>query len=183
LLLQLFDQGAVATRTCSLDVAADEVHFAGLREAREPGGAAPGALEAFLCLRGLRSLPLRLERAQHNARVLAERLEGHPEVTEVRYPGLASHPQHQRSRDTLAGAGPMITHVLRAPRRRSSPSSRTRRASLASRRRLSGARATLLSWHRARRPAALRVGSEHVEDLWVALQQALTSSADVQAAR
>src|SRR4051794_25228401 len=94
-------------------VAADEAHFADLREARELGGATPGALESYLCLRGLRTLPLRLERAQHNAGVLAERLSDHPDISEVRYPGLASHPQHQRSRDTLAGPGFMLTFRVR----------------------------------------------------------------------
>src|SRR3954467_15215639 len=90
-------------------VAAHETHLAAVREARELGGATPGALESYLCLRGLRTLPLRLERAQHNAGVLAARLSTHGDVSEVRYPGLASHPQHQRSRETLAGAGFMLT--------------------------------------------------------------------------
>jgi cystathionine gamma-synthase len=49
-------------------VVADDAHFAALREARELGGATPGALESFLCLRGLRTLPLRLERSQHTPR-------------------------------------------------------------------------------------------------------------------
>jgi cystathionine beta-lyase/cystathionine gamma-synthase len=99
-------------------VVADDAHFAALREARELVGATPGALESFLCLRGLRTLPLRLERAQHNASILAERLSEHPEVSEVRYPGLPSHPQHQLCRDTLAGAGFMLTFRVRggAPR-------------------------------------------------------------------
>lgn len=52
---------------------------------RESTGGTPGALEVFLALRGLRTLPLRLERAQGNAIVLAARLAGHPEVTQVRY--------------------------------------------------------------------------------------------------
>src|SRR4051795_7827911 len=94
-------------------VVADEAHLAALREARELGGATPGALEAYLCLRGLRTLPLRLERAQHNAGVLAERLGDHGDVIEVRYPGLPSHPQYRRSRDTLAGAGFMLTFRVR----------------------------------------------------------------------
>ncbi len=68
-------------------VVADDTHFAALREARELGGATPGALESYLCLRGLRTLPLRLERAQHNAGLLAERLSDHPDVVEVRLPG------------------------------------------------------------------------------------------------
>ena len=78
-------------------------------EAREMGGATPGALQTFLCLRGLRTLPLRLERSQANAAVLAQRLSEHPEVHEVRYPGLSTHPQHDRARATLAGAGFMLT--------------------------------------------------------------------------
>src|SRR4051794_23469637 len=94
-------------------VAADDAHFEALHQARELGGATPGALEVFLCLRGLRTLPLRLERAQANAAVLAERLDGHPGVHEVRYPGLPSHPQHQRGRDTLGGPGFMLTFRVR----------------------------------------------------------------------
>jgi cystathionine gamma-synthase len=82
-------------------VAAAETHLAAVREARELGGATSGALESYLCLRGLRTLPLRLERAQDKAGILAERLSEQGDVSEVRYPGLPSHPQHQRSRDTL----------------------------------------------------------------------------------
>jgi hypothetical protein len=126
-------------------VVADDAHFAALREARELGGATPGALESFLCLRGLRTLPLRLERAQHNASILAERLSDHPDVSEVRYPGLASHLQHQRCRDTLAGAGFSSPSACAAaphvPTRSCMPSRspRTPLASEASRRRSSGA--------------------------------------------
>src|SRR3954470_7783952 len=90
-------------------VVADDTHFAALREARELGGATPGALESYLCLRGLRTLPLRLERAQRNAVVLAERLSEHADVHEVRYPGLPSHPQYDRARQTIAGPGFMLT--------------------------------------------------------------------------
>src|SRR4051812_34759336 len=73
-----------------------DAHLHVLRRARELGGATPGALETYLCLRGLRTLPLRLERAQHNAGILAQRLSEHPEVHAVGYPGMASHPQHDR---------------------------------------------------------------------------------------
>src|SRR5437764_1270978 len=80
-----------------------------LHEARHLAGATPGALETFLCLRGLRTLSLRLERSQANAAVLAERLEGHPQVHEVRYPGLASHPQAGLAGRIMAGPGFMLT--------------------------------------------------------------------------
>lgn len=58
-----------------------------LLEARTFQGATPGALEAFLALRGLRTLPIRLAAMQANATELVTRLRGHQEVAEVRYPG------------------------------------------------------------------------------------------------
>jgi cystathionine gamma-synthase len=70
-----------------LTVTADEVLHDRLRHARLVNGATPGALEAFLALRGVRTLPLRMERAQASAAVLAARLAAHPAVADVRYPG------------------------------------------------------------------------------------------------
>jgi cystathionine gamma-synthase len=64
----------------------DDVH-ARLVDARTFQGGTPGALESFLALRGLRTLPVRLAAAEANARVLVERLATHPAVAEVRYPG------------------------------------------------------------------------------------------------
>jgi cystathionine gamma-synthase len=165
-------------------VAADETRFAALREARELAGATPGALEAYLCLRGLRTLPLRLERAQHNAGVLAERLADHPDVHEVRYPGLESHPQHQRGREVLAGPGFMLTFrvhggAARADALVDAVTVLTHATSLG------GVETTLE--RRARYPAEqgivpddllrVSVGCEHVEDLWTDLQAALASTA------
>ncbi len=60
-----------------------------LRQLRRLHGATPGALEMFLALRGLRTLPLRFERAQDNARQLVEYLRAHPRVHTVRYPTMA----------------------------------------------------------------------------------------------
>jgi cystathionine gamma-synthase len=60
-----------------------------LRAHRHLHGATPGALEMFLALRGLRTLPLRFERAQDNARRLVEFLRAHPRVHTVRYPVMA----------------------------------------------------------------------------------------------
>lgn len=69
------------------------------------GNASP--FEAFLALRGLKTLALRMERHSSNALTVARALEGAPGVAAVRYPGLASHPQHELSkrilRDGMAG--------------------------------------------------------------------------------
>ena len=70
-----------------LCVTNDEATYERLVQARTFQGATPGALEAFLALRGLRTLPLRLAAMQHNALALVERLRSHPAVAEVRYPG------------------------------------------------------------------------------------------------
>lgn len=71
-------------------------------------GAVPGPWEAWLVLRGLRTLHVRMERAQANAAVLAERLGTHPGVTSVRYPGLADHPGHRLAARQMTGFGAMV---------------------------------------------------------------------------
>ncbi len=73
-----------------LCVTADDVIYDRLVQARTFQGATPGALEAFLALRGLRTLPIRLAAMQRNAEVLVERLRAHPSVAEVRYPGCGA---------------------------------------------------------------------------------------------
>ncbi len=70
-----------------LCVTTDDDVYERLVQARTFQGATPGALEAFLALRGLRTLPIRLAAMQRNAIVLVERLRAHPMVAEVRYPG------------------------------------------------------------------------------------------------
>ena len=84
-----------------------------LRQSRELTGATPGSLEAFLAVRGARTLALRLERAQQNAMTLAERLASHPNVTLTRYPGLTSHPTHEAARRQLKGFGTIISFDVR----------------------------------------------------------------------
>lgn len=84
-----------------------------LRHSRELLGATPGTLETFLAVRGSRTLAVRLERAQRNAAILAERLERHPSVTLTRYPGLASHPTHDAARRQLKGFGTIISFDVR----------------------------------------------------------------------
>jgi len=87
--------------------------LASLRQARELAGATPGTLEAFLAVRGVRTLAVRLERAQSNAMTLAERLARHPNVTLARYPGLAAHPTHEAARRQLKGFGTIISFDVR----------------------------------------------------------------------
>jgi cystathionine gamma-synthase len=69
-------------------VTADDQLYDVLKGRRDLVGAIPGTLEAWLALRGLRTLHLRLDRAESNARILAERLGEHAAVEEVRYPGF-----------------------------------------------------------------------------------------------
>jgi cystathionine gamma-synthase len=90
----------------------DDALWHALKKSREVTGATPGTLEAFLAVRGARTLALRLERAQKTAMVLAERLEAHPLVTCVRYPGLPSHPTHAIARRVLKGFGTIISFDL-----------------------------------------------------------------------
>ncbi len=67
---------------------------------------------AFLVLRGLKTLHLRVERQCANALALARRLEGHPRLTRVLYPGLASHPAHEIARRQMSAFGGVVSLVL-----------------------------------------------------------------------
>jgi methionine-gamma-lyase len=77
----------------------------------ELGGTA-NPFEAWLVLRGTQTLALRMDRHVANASVLAERLEAHPKVTRVWYPGLASHPDHRLAGRLLRAPGGMLTFEL-----------------------------------------------------------------------
>ena len=66
----------------------DEESYAALDAQRRLLGAIPGTLEVWLAARGIRTLHLRVERAQQNARALVPRLREHPAVAAVRYPGF-----------------------------------------------------------------------------------------------
>jgi len=91
----------------------DEALWRALRKSRELTGATPGTLEAFLAVRGARTLALRLERAQQTAMLLSERLETHPLITRVRYPGLPSHSTHATAKRVLKGFGTIISFDMR----------------------------------------------------------------------
>jgi cystathionine gamma-synthase len=166
--------GVVSVRDPSL--------LAALRQSRDLTGATPGTLETFLAVRGVRTLALRLERAQDNAMILAERLAQHPQVTLTRYPGLAAHPTHEAARRQLKGFGTVISFDVRGDARAadavcarlrliqhatslgSVESTIERRAGIPGQEHLP---ATLLR---------LSVGIEAVEDLWTDLDRALRAA-------
>jgi cystathionine gamma-lyase len=72
-------------------------------------GAVPGPLDAFLVLRGIKTLPVRMDRHAHNALAVARYLEQHPAVAEVYYPGLATHSQHTLALRQMRNAGGMVS--------------------------------------------------------------------------
>jgi cystathionine beta-lyase/cystathionine gamma-synthase len=80
-------------------------------------GAILGPDDSWLLLRGLKTLPLRLARQEANAQALAEWLAQHPQVSRVRYPGLASHPGHATLRRQSSGCGAMLAFEVADPAR------------------------------------------------------------------
>lgn len=153
-----------------------------LRDRRVLAGAIPGALETYLAARGMRTLHLRVERATATAHELATRLERHPDVSVIRYPGLPTHPTHGTACRFMASFGAMISFDIHGDADRadaiceslqiirhatslgSVESTIERRAAVAGQEHLP--------------PALLRlsVGCENIEDLWSDLDRALVSS-------
>ncbi|WP_435101610.1 trans-sulfuration enzyme family protein [Halarchaeum sp. P4] len=75
-------------------------------------GAAMAPFDCYLLQRGLKTLPLRMERHQANAQAVAEFLADHPAVTRVHYPGLESHPQHALAREQMDGYGGVVSFEI-----------------------------------------------------------------------
>lgn len=165
-------------------ITADEQLAGSLRARRERTGAVPGALEAYLTLRGMRTLAVRMDRAQANAAELAARLAGHRLVSRVRYPGLPDDPGHERARRLHDGFGAMIAFevggdpdlaeaLCRQVRLITHATSLGGVESLIERRGqypidvANGTPADLLRFS---------VGIEHVEDLWTDLSAALAAA-------
>jgi cystathionine beta-lyase/cystathionine gamma-synthase len=82
-----------------------------LRFLQNAAGAVPGPMDCFLCLRGTKTLAVRMQRHDENARELAAVLARHPRVRKVFYPGLASHPQHELAKRQMSGFGGMISFI------------------------------------------------------------------------
>ncbi len=143
-------------------------------------GAVPSPSDTWLALRGLRTLALRVERAQHNAGILAARLHQHPAVSRVRYPGLASHPGHDLAAAQLRGFGAIVSVELAGGRAAADRLCAAVRVWVHTTS-LGGVESTLE--RRRRWPdesvevpeslVRLSVGIEAVEDLWDDLAQAL----------
>ncbi|MFJ4171189.1 trans-sulfuration enzyme family protein [Paenarthrobacter sp. NPDC089714] len=150
-------------------------------------GGIAGPFEAWLALRGLRTLALRIERSQASAAVLAERLSTHPRVEAIRYPGLATDPGHQRATEQMKGFGSILCIQIAGDDSRSGAEAADQlvRAlqlwlpatslggveSLIERRRRHTAEPLSVPENLVR----LSVGIENVEDLWSDLEQALKS--------
>lgn len=80
-------------------------------------GAVPGPFDAYLTMRGLKTLVLRMQRHSENACAVAEFLADHPSVSSVLYPGLPSHPGHEIAARQMRGFGGMVSVRMRAGRR------------------------------------------------------------------
>jgi len=76
-------------------------------------GAVPGPLDAWLVLRGLKTLAVRMREHDRNARLIAEFLQEHDQVERVFYPGLPTHPQHDLARRQMSGFGGMISFEVK----------------------------------------------------------------------
>ena len=83
-----------------------------LKFLQNAAGAVPGPMDCFLVLRGIKTLPLRMDRHGENALAVAQFLADHPKVTEVIYPGLESHPQHALAARQMRNGGGMISFFV-----------------------------------------------------------------------
>lgn len=90
-------------------VAKDPALFARLRSVHVNVGSTMDPHQAWLVFRGVKTLGLRLEKAQANALEVARFLEAHPKVSWVRYPFLPSHPQYDLARRQMAGGGAIVS--------------------------------------------------------------------------
>jgi cystathionine gamma-synthase len=100
--------GALVTNDEELDAA-----FAFLQNG---AGAVPGPFDAYLTMRGLKTLVLRMQRHSENAAAVAEFLDGHASVDTVLYPGLPSHPGHQVAARQMHGFGGMVSVRMKGGR-------------------------------------------------------------------
>lgn len=154
-------------------------------------GATPDPFGCFLVLRGIKTLPVRLDRHCENAQTLAGRLEDHPDVDRVYYPGLESHPGHDLAARQMDDFGGMVSFELDATLDETATFvSETERFTLAES--LGGveslieqpATMTHAAIPREQRLAAgltdglvrASVGVEHVEDLWTDIERAIETA-------
>ena len=91
----------------------DDELFARMKFNQNALGAIPGPMDCFLTLRGIKTLALRMATHSANAMKIAQFLADHPAVSEVHYPGLESHPQHEVAMKQMSSAGGMISFSVR----------------------------------------------------------------------
>lgn len=91
----------------------DEELHAAFAFLQNGAGAVPGPFDAYLTLRGLKTLVVRMQRHSDNAAIIAEFLDGHPAIETVLYPGLPGHPGHEVAARQMTGFGGMISVRLR----------------------------------------------------------------------
>jgi cystathionine beta-lyase/cystathionine gamma-synthase len=92
-----------------LIVTSDDAVYEKLKFLQNAVGAVPGPMDCFLVLRGVKTLGVRMRAHESNARKIAQFLEQHPAVENVRYPGLPSHPQHDLAGRQMRCFGGMIS--------------------------------------------------------------------------
>ena len=142
----------------------DPALYARLLDARKSFGGVAGPFDAWLALRGIRTFPLRFERAQASAAVLVKKLAAHSSVSNVRYPGFGAIISFEIKGDAVAAEGVCDAAVL-----------------IVNATSLGGVEST---WERRRRwelesqsipenLIRLSVGCEHVDDLWADIDAAL----------
>ena len=93
-------------------IATRDDHIEWLRFVQNAEGAIIGPMDAWLVLRGTKTLHVRMERHNANGLALAEFLASHPKVQQVHYPGLRSHPQHELAKRQMCGFGGLISFDL-----------------------------------------------------------------------
>ncbi len=93
-------------------VSTNPAHADRIRFVQQSAGAIPGPLDCFLVLRGIKTLPIRMERHDQNGREVARFLEADARVEAVHYPGLASHPQHALALSQSTGFGSIMSFEL-----------------------------------------------------------------------
>ena len=94
-------------------VAKDEALYKKLRSVMVTLGFNMDPHQAYLVIRGVKTLSIRMDRAQESAMKIAAYLENHPKVEWVKFPGLVSHPQHQLAKTQMDGFGSMISFELK----------------------------------------------------------------------
>ncbi|MFA8298790.1 MAG: PLP-dependent aspartate aminotransferase family protein [Hyphomicrobiales bacterium] len=94
-------------------VAKNEEDYKGLKSIMVNMGCNMDPHQAWLTRRGLKTLAIRIERAQENAKKVAEYLQDHPKIDFVKYPGLPSHPQYELAKEQMDGPGAMICFELK----------------------------------------------------------------------